>query len=225
MLRDGLADVIGSEPDMVLIGEAESGKQSKATAAWASLDAVFTGIYALATVGLHDPGNCRYQGCERKDPSWSSIPFWAMRGTLCRPKKRQQCPFYHLLSQCLRHHAQPVRAAMAQWRIACDARSDRGRRPRPRPADRGRDFGPECEATVTTLLATAGACVERSMPHRYAGIPNGAGDLFAGLLLGHLLNGLAVETRSTPVCKPRSRACRQRGTASIATLALVTSTL
>ena len=46
--------------------------------------------------------------------------------------------------------------------------------------------------TVATLLVTAGACIERSMSAR-AGIPNGAGDLFAGLLLGHLLNGQVIE--------------------------------
>jgi pyridoxine kinase len=51
----------------------------------------------------------------------------------------------------------------------------------------------QSQDSVATLLVAAGACVERSMPAR-AGIPNGAGDLFAGLLLGHLLNGLAVET-------------------------------
>ena len=73
---------------------------------------------------------------------------------------------------------------------------------RDRIADAARGLGPptvvvtsalQSEETVTTLLATAGACVERFMPHR-SGIPNGAGDLFAGLLLGHLLNGLAIET-------------------------------
>lgn len=46
--------------------------------------------------------------------------------------------------------------------------------------------------SVATLLVTAGACVERSVPAR-SGIPNGAGDLFAGLLLGHLLNGCSTE--------------------------------
>lgn len=68
-------------------------------------------------------------------------------------------------------------------------------------ADAARGLGPptvvvtsalQTQATVATLLVTAGACVERAMPAR-AGIPNGAGDLFAGLLLGHLLSGLAVE--------------------------------
>jgi len=47
-------------------------------------------------------------------------------------------------------------------------------------------------ANVSTLLVTAGACVERSVPAR-SGIPNGAGDLVAGLLLGHLLNGQVIE--------------------------------
>lgn len=46
--------------------------------------------------------------------------------------------------------------------------------------------------SVSTLLVTAGACVERTMPVR-PGIPNGAGDLFAGLLLGGLLNGHSAE--------------------------------
>lgn len=45
---------------------------------------------------------------------------------------------------------------------------------------------------VSTLLVTAGACAERAMPAR-PGIPNGAGDLFAGLLLGGLLNGHSAE--------------------------------
>jgi pyridoxine kinase len=73
---------------------------------------------------------------------------------------------------------------------------------RDRIADAARGLGPpivvvtsalQSDATVATLLVTAGACVERSMT-AHAGIPNGAGDLFAGLLLGHLLNGLAIET-------------------------------
>ena len=50
----------------------------------------------------------------------------------------------------------------------------------------------QTSGTVATLLITAGACVERSVSAR-SGIPNGAGDLFAGLLLGHLLNGQAIE--------------------------------
>ena len=48
----------------------------------------------------------------------------------------------------------------------------------------------ETAATVTTLLVTGSERMEREAPRR-AGIPNGAGDLFAGLLLGHLLNGRA----------------------------------
>jgi pyridoxine kinase len=68
-------------------------------------------------------------------------------------------------------------------------------------ADAARDLGPptvvvtsvlQSEESIATLLATAGACIEQSMPAR-AGVPNGPGDLFAGLLLGHLLNGLAIE--------------------------------
>ena len=46
----------------------------------------------------------------------------------------------------------------------------------------------ETDQTVTTLLVTGKERIEREAPRR-AGIPNGAGDLFAGLLLGHLLNG------------------------------------
>ena len=46
----------------------------------------------------------------------------------------------------------------------------------------------ETETGVATLLVAPGRHVERTMPKR-AGIPNGAGDLFAGLFLGNLLNG------------------------------------
>jgi pyridoxine kinase len=50
----------------------------------------------------------------------------------------------------------------------------------------------ETQASVATVLVTAGACLERHAARR-ADLPNGAGDLFAGLLLGHLANGLAAE--------------------------------
>ena len=40
---------------------------------------------------------------------------------------------------------------------------------------------------ISTLLVTDSEVVERTSPRRL-GIPNGAGDLFAGLFLGHLLN-------------------------------------
>jgi pyridoxine kinase len=46
----------------------------------------------------------------------------------------------------------------------------------------------ETQDTVSTLLVTGLDAIERASPRRI-GIPNGAGDLFAGLLLGHLLNG------------------------------------
>ena len=46
--------------------------------------------------------------------------------------------------------------------------------------------------SIATLLVTADTCIERPMRVR-SGIPNGAGDLFAGLLLGHLLNGRDTE--------------------------------
>jgi pyridoxine kinase len=45
---------------------------------------------------------------------------------------------------------------------------------------------------IATLLVAAGAFLEIAVPAR-AGIPNGAGDLFAGLLLGNLLNGHSTE--------------------------------
>jgi pyridoxine kinase len=48
----------------------------------------------------------------------------------------------------------------------------------------------ETDATVTTLMVTGRELIERTA-RRHAGIPNGAGDLFAGLLLGHLLMGRA----------------------------------
>jgi pyridoxine kinase len=44
----------------------------------------------------------------------------------------------------------------------------------------------EAEETVTTLMVTGRERIERTA-RKHAGIPNGAGDLFAGLLLGHLL--------------------------------------
>ena len=50
----------------------------------------------------------------------------------------------------------------------------------------------ETQDRVATLLVTATELVERSSP-RHDGIPNGAGDLLAGLLLGHLLNGRGTE--------------------------------
>ena len=46
--------------------------------------------------------------------------------------------------------------------------------------------------TIATLLAAAGRHIVRETLKR-AGIPNGAGDLFAGLLLGHLMNGCSDE--------------------------------
>jgi len=46
----------------------------------------------------------------------------------------------------------------------------------------------EAPDSIATLLVTDTGSVERRLPRR-AGIPNGAGDLFAGLFLGHLLNG------------------------------------
>jgi pyridoxine kinase len=51
----------------------------------------------------------------------------------------------------------------------------------------------ETGTTVATLLMTADRHVVRETLKR-AGIPNGAGDLFAGLFLGHRLNGFSDET-------------------------------
>ena len=50
----------------------------------------------------------------------------------------------------------------------------------------------ETQEEVSTLLVTARDAVGRPSS-RHAGIPNGAGDLFAGLYLGHSLNGLGLE--------------------------------
>jgi pyridoxine kinase len=50
----------------------------------------------------------------------------------------------------------------------------------------------ETDDTVSTLLVAPDGQVDRQSPKR-PGIPNGAGDLFAGLMLGHLLNGLTTE--------------------------------
>lgn len=46
----------------------------------------------------------------------------------------------------------------------------------------------ETQEAVSTLLVAGLDTHERRSPRR-PGVPNGAGDLFAGLLLGHLLNG------------------------------------
>jgi pyridoxine kinase len=50
----------------------------------------------------------------------------------------------------------------------------------------------ETAAGVVTLLVAGASRVERQAARR-AGLPNGAGDLFAGLLLGNLANGMAAE--------------------------------
>jgi pyridoxine kinase len=49
----------------------------------------------------------------------------------------------------------------------------------------------ETHESVTTLLITPSETMEQSQVAR-ADLPNGAGDLFAGLLLGHMLNGRAA---------------------------------
>ena len=54
----------------------------------------------------------------------------------------------------------------------------------------------ETISDVTTLLVTKDGCIENSAPKR-TGIPNGAGDLLAGLLLGHMLNGQSQEEALT----------------------------
>jgi pyridoxine kinase len=50
----------------------------------------------------------------------------------------------------------------------------------------------ETPNAISTLLVAGESRIERPLPRR-AGIPNGAGDLLAGLLLGHLLDGLGLE--------------------------------
>jgi pyridoxine kinase len=75
------------------------------------------------------------------------------------------------------------------WLAGADAPAD--------PAAAARRLGPgvvivtsaaETGGRITTLGVTDSALLTRTSLRR-AGIPNGAGDLFAGLLLGHLLNG------------------------------------
>ena len=51
----------------------------------------------------------------------------------------------------------------------------------------------ETQDRISTLLVTDLGPIERSSP-RQPGIPNGAGDLLAGLFLGHLLNGGELKT-------------------------------
>jgi pyridoxine kinase len=50
----------------------------------------------------------------------------------------------------------------------------------------------EAPDSISTLLVTAGSHTSRTAARR-TGIANGAGDLFAGLLLGHLLRGQSQE--------------------------------
>lgn len=50
---------------------------------------------------------------------------------------------------------------------------------------------------IGTLLVTEREYVERTASKR-TGVPNGAGDLFAGLLLGHLLTGQSAEAAFDP---------------------------
>ena len=50
----------------------------------------------------------------------------------------------------------------------------------------------ETATIIATLLVSKEKCIEREAP-KHAGIPNGAGDLFAGLFLGHSLNGRSSE--------------------------------
>jgi pyridoxine kinase len=54
----------------------------------------------------------------------------------------------------------------------------------------------ESAADVSTLLVIGGQCTEHVSP-KWAEIPNGAGDLLAGLLLGHILNGQSQEEALT----------------------------
>jgi pyridoxine kinase len=65
------------------------------------------------------------------------------------------------------------------------------------PAEAARRLGPptvvvtsaaETSHAIATLAVAGGAVVERILPRR-DGVPNGAGDVFAGLLLGYLLGG------------------------------------
>ncbi len=64
-----------------------------------------------------------------------------------------------------------------------------------------RALGPPCVAVtsaaeargeISTLLVDQSRAIERRLAWR-EGVPNGAGDLFAGLLLGHLLHGKAPD--------------------------------
>jgi pyridoxine kinase len=50
----------------------------------------------------------------------------------------------------------------------------------------------ETPAGIPTLLVTSNGATERIAPRR-AGVPNGAGDLFDGLFLGHLVSGTSAE--------------------------------
>jgi len=76
-----------------------------------------------------------------------------------------------------------------KWLVGAAAPAD--------PAAAARRLGPpmvvvtsaaEADDGIATLAVTDAGAVARTAPRR-AGVPNGAGDLLAGLLLGHLLHG------------------------------------
>ena len=115
VLRDGLANMIGSEPDMVLIGEAESGKQSKATAAWASLDAVFTGYFSPRHNPLRlRPRRLQVSRLRTQRPLVVVDPILGDAGNSMSPEETAVAHPRPAPAALPPSPAQPVRAAMAQ---------------------------------------------------------------------------------------------------------------
>ena len=82
---------------------------------------------------------------------------------------------------------------------------------RARVSARPRSWSPrrrETAAAVATLLVGKRSASSATAPRR-AGIPNGAGDLFAGLFLGQCSTAAPARRRSTPA-SPTSIACWRR---------------
>ena len=62
----------------------------------------------------------------------------------------------------------------------------------------------ESATHISTLLVTAAGATEYTSPVRQ-GLPNGAGDVFAGLLLGNILSGGSVEAALEPALRDLDR--------------------
>lgn len=164
----------------------------EADGCWASLDAVFTGYFpspqsvAVAAQAISHIRKAQSKVCVCVDPILGDA------GKLYVAEET---------AEAIRDHLLPLASVATPNLFELQWLSGASPSTRNDIANAARGLGPptvvvtsalQTPESVATLLITAGACVERSLPAR-SGIPNGAGDLFAGLLLGHLLNGQAIE--------------------------------